>query len=221
MRRSIHQALVNSTLPLGLILSAAAQAQGQQAVSLLNKKDLSGWTFHLAEPGVKMNEVWSNVDGVLTCIGKPAGYLITKKNDFHDYVLTLQWRWHTGRGGNNGVLVHCSKPGVLGVWCQSVEVQLEHGNAGDFWVIGTELDVDDEATRREGRRHKNLTDNAEKPLGEWNDMEIICRSDEIIVKVNGQLVNHATQVSETEGAIALQSEGTPIQYRRIVLKPLP
>ena len=68
---------------------------------------------------------------------------------------------------------------------------------------------------------KNLTDNAEKPLGEWNDMEITCRSDEIIVKVNGQLVNHATQVSETEGAIALQSEGTPIQYRRIVLKPLP
>ena len=51
-------------------------------------------------------------------------------------------------------------------------------------------------------------------------MEITCQSDEIIVKVNGDLVNHATNVSQTQGAIALQSEGTPVQFRNIELRQL-
>ena len=203
-----------------LTLIAAAQAEDEKIVSLFNGKDLSGWTYHLRDPDVRMDDVWSVEDGLLTCRGKPAGYLITKKTYFKDYVLSLEWRWHTGRGGNNGVLVHCSTPGVLGVWCKSIEVQLAHENAGDFWIIGTELDVPNEQARRKGRRHLNLTDDSEKPLGEWNRMEIVCRGNEIIVQVNGDLVNHATNVSETQGAIALQSEGTPIQYRHIVLRPL-
>ena len=99
------------------------------------------------------------------------------------------------------MLVHCSIPGVLGVWCKSIEVQLAHENAGDFWIIGTELDVPNEQARRKGRRHLNLTDDSEKPLGEWNRMEIVCRGNEITVQVNGDLVNHATNVSETQGPV--------------------
>jgi hypothetical protein len=51
-------------------------------------------------------------------------------------------------------------------------------------------------------------------------MEITCKGDTISVKVNGQLVNEATNCSETKGAISLQSEGAPIEYRNVVLKPL-
>lgn len=35
-----------------------------------------------------------------------------------------------------------------------------------------------------GRRHLNLTDDSERPLGEWNQMEITCLGDEIVVKVS-------------------------------------
>jgi hypothetical protein len=59
-----------------------------------------------------------------------------------------------------------------------VEVQLALGNAGDFWVIGTTLEVPDLEKRRMGRRHLNLTDNFEKPVGQWNKMEIEARGDE-------------------------------------------
>ena len=204
-------------------LSGMTQAFGAEAdeVALFNGKDLPGWTFHLQDPEKKMEDVWSVKEGVLLCTGKPAGYLRTIKDDFHDYVLTLDWRWPPGtNGGNNGVLVHSSTPGALGVWPKSIEVQLAKDNAGDFWVIGTELDVPDEDTRQKGRRHLNLTDDSEKPLGEWNQMEITCRGDEVIVKVNGDLVNHATNCSETKGAISLQSEGAPIEYRNIRLRPL-
>jgi hypothetical protein len=51
-------------------------------------------------------------------------------------------------------------------------------------------------------------------------MEITCRGNEIDVKVNGYLVNQAKSLSQQRGAIALQSEGTPIEYRNIKLTKL-
>lgn len=188
-------------------------------VKLFNGKDLAGWDYHLQDKDVRMEQVWSVRDGVLVCRGKPAGYIVTKRDDFENYALVVEWRW-PGKGGNNGVLVHTSTPGELGVWPKSLEVQLGAGDAGDFWVIGTEIDVENEAERRQDRRHLNLTDDSEKPLGEWNRMEVTCRGDEVLVKVNGKLVNHATNCSETRGAIALQSEGTPIEFRKVELRRL-
>lgn len=212
------------TFLAGVVILAAnllqlGRSDAAESMRLFNGRDLSGWTCHLDDPNVKMEEVWSVKDGVLHCTGKPVGYLITKKNDFENYVLSLEWRW-PGQGGNNGVLVHVTKPEALGVWPKSLEVQLQSGEAGDFWVIGTTLEIEKPEGRIEDRRHKNLTDGSEKPLGEWNTMEITCQGDEITVKVNGELVNHATKLSQSKGAIALQSEGTPIEYREIVLKPL-
>ena len=204
---------------LFLLVSQHTATAAEEPIELFNGRDLEGWTYHLDKEGVRMEDVWSVKDGVLACKGRPAGYLITKKNDFENYVLTLLWRW-TDRPGNNGVLVHVTEPGALGVWPKSLEVQLGHGNAGDFWVIGTTIEVENPEGRIEGRRHLNLTDDSEKPPGEWNEMEITCRGDEVIVKVNGDLVNHATNVSQSRGAIALQSEGAPIEYREIKLQKL-
>lgn len=194
-------------------------ALADESVELFNGKDLSGWTYHLDKPGVKMQDVWSMKDGVLRCSGKPAGYLLTKKNDFENYVLDLEWRWPE-KGGNNGVLVHVTEPGALGVWPKCLEVQLADQNAGDFWVIGTTIEIEKPEGRIEDRRHINLSDGDEKPLGKWNHMQIVCRGDEVVVKVNGKVVNHATKLSQSKGAIALQSEGTPIEYRNIKLTPL-
>jgi hypothetical protein len=200
-----------------LLAMPVSFAASDEPVALFNGKDLSGWTYHLEKPDVRMEDVWSVKDGVLVCKGQPAGYLLTKKNDYENYVLSLEWRWPQ-TGGNNGVLVHVTKPGELGVWPKCLEVQLASGDAGDFWIIGTTIDVENAHQRRDGRRHLNLSDGDEKPLGEWNKMEITCRGDEVVVKVNGKLVNHATNVSQTKGAIALQSEGTPIEFRDIKLK---
>jgi Domain of Unknown Function (DUF1080) len=200
------------------LITAGTEAAEKKGL-LFNGRDLDGWTYYLDKPAVKMEDVWSVKDGVLVCSGKPVGYLRTKKNDFHNYVLELEWRWPE-KGGNNGVLVHVTKPGALGVWPKSLEIQLGDQNAGDFWVIGTTIEIDKPEGRIEDRRHINLSDGDEKPLGEWNKMEIECRGDEVLVKVNGKLVNHAKKVSQTKGAIALQSEGTPIEYRNITLVPM-
>jgi hypothetical protein len=207
-------------IPLACLIATVALTARAEDVTLFNGKDLTGWTAVLDKPDADPAKTWTVADGVLKCTGQPVGYIRTNRDDFHDYVLTLEWRWPEGsKGGNNGVLVHTSSPNALGIWPKSIEVQLASGDAGDFWVIGTDLDVPDEATRKKDRRHINLTDGSEKPIGQWNTMEITCKGDTIRVKVNGELVNEATHCSVTKGAISLQSEGAPIEFRNIVLKP--
>jgi hypothetical protein len=202
---------------------ANVAVSADKEVLLFNGKDLTGWTHHSRDPDSKIADVWQVEDGILVCTGMPVGYLRTVKVDYENYTLTLDWRWKPGtKGGNSGVLIHTSTPNALGVWPKSLEVQLGSGNAGDFWAIplDTDFDVVNEDQRRKGRRVLNLTDDSEKPIGEWNKMEITCKNDEIIVRVNGDLVNHATNCSVQKGAICLQSEGAPIHFRNIVLRPL-
>jgi len=87
-------------------------------------------------------------------------------------------------------------------------------------VIGTTLEIEKPEGRIKDRRHINVSDGDEMPLGKWNKMEITCRGDEVTVKVNGKPVNHAKKLSQSKGAIALQSEGTPIEFRNIKLRRL-
>lgn len=202
-----------------VVANVYAQSGPQtKSIALFNGKDLAGWTFDLKKPDLKMEDVWSVEEGVLKCKGKPKGYLRTKQ-DYENYRLTLQWRW-PAKPGNNGVLLHASTPRLLSIWPKSLEVQLKHRNAGDFWVIGTQIDTPNEPTKPKDRRHPNLTDDSEKPLGEWNQMSIVCDGAKVTVHVNGVLVNKGTNSTVTRGAICLQSEGAPIEYRHVMLEPL-
>ena len=192
-------------------------------IRLFDGESLTGWTAVLSQKDVDPATVWSAKDGVLSCTGKPSGYIRTDR-EFENYTLSVQWRW-TGEPGNNGVLVHATTPEALGVWPKCQEVQLAHENAGDFWVIGSEIKTPLEGVpgyekMARGRRHLNFNDGAEKPVGEWNEMTVICRGDTITVLVNGTVVNYGFDSSVTKGSVCLQSEGAPIEYREIVLTPL-
>jgi hypothetical protein len=204
-----------------LINAAVCFAEDGNAISLFNGKDLTGWKAVLQDEKAKAEEVWTVKGGILSCKGEPRGYIRTEQDDFENYVLKLQWRFPVGtKGGNSGVLLHTSTPGAIGIWPKSLEAQLNHLNAGDIWVIGETCEIDNAAERVKGRRHLNLTDDSEKPIGEWNQYEITCRADDIQIKVNGTLVNHVTKCSATKGALCLQSEGAPIEFREITLTPL-
>lgn len=60
----------------------------------------------------------------------------------------------------------------------------------------------------------------EKPVGEWNDLEIHSWEGNISVYLNGKLVNFATQVKPAHGRIQVQSEGATIAFKEILLYPL-
>jgi len=185
---------------------------------LWNGKDFTGWTRFLRDASKDVDDTWSVGGGVLRCTGSPAGYMRTEKAHA-DYHLHVEWRWPE-KPGNNGVLVHMS--GDDKVWPRSLECQLHSGNAGDFWVIdGLEFAEHKKGgSRVRGRRTVKLKDSSEKPLGQWNAYDIICKDDWVVVMVNGVLQNLATRCSDKSGKICLQSEGAKIEYRNIWVEPL-
>jgi len=203
-------------LPISLPVATLAEEQGKE-VKLFNGEDLSGWTFHLTDPDATADDVWSIADGVLICKGRPAGYIRTEK-DYTNYVLKLQWRFDPAKGpGNSGVLLRMV--GEDKVWPKSIEAQLQHQNAGDFWNIDQfEMTVDPQRTR--GRNTKKMHETNERPLGEWNDYEITVDGGDVTLKVNGLIQNQATGCAEIPGKICLQSEGAEIHFRNITLAPL-
>ncbi len=214
-----------------LTLATAALAE---PVSLFDGKDLAGWTADVPEADKNPDIAPSFIvrDGMLVSLGKPLGHLVTDK-EYSDYKLTVEYRFPKD-GGNCGVLVHASKPRALyGMFPQSIEVQMMSGHAGDFWCIEENIEVPDMENRRprkegqqfgggpaDARNIKNLTDDSEKPLGEWNTMVIECKGGEVKVWVNGDLVNHGSKATATKGKIALQAEGTEVEFRKVELEPV-
>lgn len=193
-------------------LSAAMPGE----IALFNGKNLDGWTYFLTDNGT-MDQVWSVTDdGVLVCKGRPIGYLRTKE-DFTNYVLKLEWRFDPEKGaGNSGVLLRMV--GEDKVWPKSVEAQLHSENAGDFWCID-EFPMTTDESRKNGRNTKK-THYAERPIGEWNEYEILVDGGDITLKVNGEVLNRAWDVEEAPGRICLQSEGAEIHFRKIRLAPI-
>ena len=63
-------------------------------------------------------------------------------------------------------------------------------------------------------------EDVEKPVGEWNRLEIIARGNELTYLLNGKVVNGGSDVSVSEGKIVIQSEGAEIFFRDIELRPI-
>lgn len=202
------------------------------AQSLFNGKDLSGWYMDVPEleKESSLRKPFIVREGMLVSLGTPLGHLITEK-EFENYRMEIEYRF-PGEPGNCGVLVHASSHRFLyDMFPKSIEVQMMHENAGDFWVIGEDIQVPDMEVRRgpkenwgvtegKGRRILNLTDGSEKPLGEWNHMVIECQGEEVKVWVNGDLVNHGFGATVSKGKIAIQAEGAEVEFRKLELTKL-
>ena len=212
--------------------STSRCASERQPQSLFNGKDLTGWHVDVpaADSNVRLRNPFLVRNGVLVSLGELRGHLNTDSS-FHDYRLEVEYRF-PGAPGNSGVLVHASTPRALyGMFPRSIEVQMEHGNAGDFWCILEDIRVPDMERRRgppatwgttegKARRILNLTDSSEKPVGEWNTMMIEAVGRSIRVWVNGDPVNDGADATTDHGQSALQSEGSEVEFRKLLMTPI-
>ena len=224
--------LIPAMIMAAALGSASRCTTESQPRSLFNGKDLTGWHVDVPAPDstARLRNPFIVRNGMLVSLGEPRGHLITDAN-FRDYRLEVEYRF-PGKPGNAGVLVHASTPRALyAMFPRSIEVQMESGNAGDFWVILEDIRVPDMEQRRgpraewgttegKARRIKNLTDNSEKPLGEWNSMVIETLGRSIKVWVNGDLVNDGSDATADRGQIAVQSEGSEVEFRKLSLIPI-
>jgi hypothetical protein len=214
-------------LPALAVVVAGQAREDDGFTPLFDGKSLDGWTF-IVKPDKEGKRAdpkltWSAADGILRCTGKPNGCMVTR-NEYADYVLKVKWRWPAdGKGGNSGVLLHVQDQKY---WPTSIEAQMLSGRAGDLLLTNPpDAKLEVEKARQDPKlercfRRMERKEPVEKPLGEWNEMEAICRGGDITLIVNGQKVNEGKNGNLRGGRIALQSEGAEIQFKDIVIKKL-
>ncbi|MEZ5385762.1 MAG: DUF1080 domain-containing protein [Prosthecobacter sp.] len=178
-----------------------------EPIQLFNGKDLTGWTLiKSADNG------WSMVDGVLQNRvvkekDKHFGNLRTDA-EFEDFNLTTEVR--TQEGSNSGIYLR-------GIY----EVQIMES-------FGQPLD-----SHHMGALYSRITPSvaAEKPVGEWQTLDITLVDRHLTVILNGQkIIDNQPVLGCTGGAltsdefkpgpILLQGDHTNVDYRNMVLRPV-
>lgn len=210
-------------IALSLLSICLVSCTTDRKVELFNGEDLDNWTIFVGEAGVDPADLFRAENGVIQVAGTPNGYIRTG-DSYSDYQLHVEWRW-TGEPVNSGVLLHVQGEDMI--WPNSVECQLMHEHAGDVVLIGkgAGITVGDSAYLVESEENRfviipRMEEVSENPAGEWNSYDIRSEGGDLEVKVNGVLQNQGSQMTLTEGNIALQSEGAPMQFRNLYLIPL-
>lgn len=202
-----------------------------------------GWRDLTADDFENVNcapDTWSWKDGVAHCTGKPVGVIRTKKK-FTNLEMSLQWQ-HLRSGGNSGVFLWAIdkslatlKPGGLP---HGIEVQvLDHGYAdqyvkqtgkkpdwfttnGDVFPVGEAKMTPFPPVSPQGNRSfpsKNLS----KGIGQWNHYYIRAINGEVRLWVNGEEVSGGTGCNPATGYLCLESEGSPVEFRKLRIRELP
>lgn len=214
-----------------IFILISCTAKQSETRSLINGTDLSGW--HIDIPAMDNNPDTINPfiirDGILVALGEPLGHIITD-DVYENYRLEVEYRFTKG-AGNGGIMLHSSTlRAVNDLFPQSLEVQMKHENAGDFWCFQEDITVPNMEERRGPKEDWGSTDgklrnikklvDAENPAGEWNNIVVESLGNEVKVWLNNTLVNYGNECTTQKGKIALQSEGSEIEFKRVEITPI-
>ena len=237
-----------------LILLPFCSTVASEPIPLFNGTDLSGWDTWYRH-GDKDRDLFTVKDGLIHVYANQqhnsdqtfAG-IVTQK-EYSRYILRLEYKW----GGKKfkprheavrdaGILFHVH--GEEKIWPYSVECQVQEGDTGDIWVIGTEVtapvnpvvrnySATGEKITRGGipgkfnRFHRGYM----WEVAGWNSVEVLVDGDYAKFTVNGHVVNEAFDMKYhdvegdtwrpvTKGKILLQAEGAELFYRNITIEQL-
>jgi hypothetical protein len=225
--KSIRFSTILLVILLGSFTAVSAQSRQKNAksqttrrnskienIQLFNGKDLSNWLFYLKDQSVDPASVFTVQNGVIHITGNPFGYMRTK-DTYSDYRLHVEWRYPV-EATNSGVFIHATPPDAI--WIKCFECQLAAGKAGDF-ICMNGTDMNERKDKTKGAVTK-MAASSEKPVGEWNTMEVIALENTLEVHINGVLQNKGTAISSNSGHICLQSEGKDIEFKNVYLTNL-
>ena len=189
-----------------------------KTINLFNGENLEGWGFVVKDTTVDPNDVFRVKNGLITISGEPFGYMYTEQK-FTNFHLHVEWRWPI-EGTNSGIFLYVQDDKT--VWPNTVECQLQAGNAGDFVKLGnTEIK---EFVSGGGQQRpefpKKREASSENPIGEWNVADITSENGVLTIYINGVFQNKGISTEYTSGRIALQSEGKDIQFRNVRVTPV-
>jgi len=198
--------------------------KAQKFTSLFNEKNLKGWYVYLRDTPVDLDtaQVFTVQDGLLHISGKTFGYIATT-DSYQNFHLSLEFKWgvdkhppRQNRKRDSGILYYFSSSAKNKIWPRSIECQIQEGDCGDFWLVdSTSLTVNGTPYPPTKNQQVVKTSDEEKPYGDWNKIEVVCKDGKCTHIVNGIVVNEGSDANVREGKIALQSEGAEIFYRNI------
>jgi len=186
---------------------------------------------------------------IIRISGEVNGSLATR-DTFSNYHLQLVFKWgeeiYTTQ--NSGLLYHSFGEfgAALGTWMTNIECQLKHENVGDTYLMNNTYcktgvaKISDKLVYKSGGEVlefgkdyngpgiKKAVD-AEKPVGEWNTVELYSVGRTTVHVVNGEvtMVNTYTGIDVdgdilplTSGKIQLQSEGGDLYVKTLRIRPI-
>ena len=197
-------------------LASAGAVQAAPPAELWNGRDFAGWEF-VTSPAIDIAAV-CHINGLaLAAAGRPVGYLATVAAHAN-YRLHVEWRWPE-KPGNGGILLHIASGPKDRQWPLCFQVQLKAHRAGDILPMAGATCA--ELSPPKATQVDKTGGDCEKPAGEWNSCDIICRGDAIECSVNGVPQNRVSHCAPREGRVGFQFEGTPFELRNLQLTPLP
>ena len=207
-----------------LLLASAAAGAAPGPMSLFDGKDLAGWTL-VTKEGVPIGSVCRvATNGTMAVAGRPIGYLLSDMR-IRNYRLHAEWRWPAGarKNSNSGFLVFLvGGPVDRRTWPVCFQIQTKAGRAGDLLPMAGATFAEPLSTPpgaktpQRDRRHPS----SERPFGQWNTCDIVCRDGTITCWINGVFQNRVTGCRPAAGGIGVQLEGFPYELRRLELTPL-
>ena len=186
-------------------------------------------------------DTWSEKDGTIYCTGKPVG-VTRSKTTYENFELVAEWR-HMKPAGNSGIFLWAPdasftglKPGQLprgGIEVQVLDLEYEtryekkngkksdwFTSHGDVFPVGTSKMKPFAPVSKNGRRSfpsKRLTLGVEK----WNHYYVRAINGEVRLWVNGEEVSGGSNCQPAAGFMALESEGSPVEFRNLRIRELP
>ncbi|MDR3618187.1 MAG: DUF1080 domain-containing protein [Paludisphaera borealis] len=204
---------------LALVLMGYPPDEAPQ--SLFDGKSLNGWVAEGAsefQRDGKTVPVWTVHDGLLSCKGKGFGFLRFKEREFDDFTLHLEFRM--APGCNSG----------LGIRTGAFDPERSRATRPSFYSYEIQL-ADDSGKpptpHSTGSLYRYVApkENAIKPAGQWNTIEVTCIGPKIRVSLNGKLIQDVDQsaleplkTKPLRGFICLQNHGGDIEFRAIEVK---
>jgi hypothetical protein len=200
--------IMKAKLIIATFLASICFAQGKEAVSLFNGKDLTGWK----------NAKYLVEDGVLICKG---GNLVTEKQ-YTNYV--FEFDFLLPPCGNNGLGIHY--PGTGGPSSAGMELQILDNKHPKYAKL-VDSQYHGSLYKLKAAKRGHL-----KPAGEWNHQQVTVDGSSVMVVLNGVEILDANLdeinkekpkhkgAKRRSGHICFAGHGAPVKFKNITIKEL-
>lgn len=209
-----------------IVSPAGAGETTQEPRDLFNGKDLDGWVAEGVKDFIqdgKTVPVWSVQDGNLRCTGRGFGFLRYDRREFADFRLHVEFR----------MAPKCNSG--LGIRTQPFDPARSRATRPSYYSY--EIQLTDDAGKPANShssgslyRYVAPSENAMKPAGEWNQIDVECVGPRITVTLNGKEIINVDQTSTsidalkdkpTKGYVCVQNHGGFIEFRKIQIREIP